>query len=499
MIRNISKNNSLWAIVFLGMKSGANFFLEPYIIRYVGIEEYGYVSLAYNMIIYIDIISVAFNYFAGRNIAVEYHRLNLFAANQYYSTVMFSDIALVILLGLPCLLIIYHLNSVIIVSTQYIFDVKVLFFLVLVRYFFLLFSSVLDVGAFVKNRLDLTNKNKILAFSFYCAIVMISFKLYTAHIWYVGFAAVIESLVYFFLQFLTKSRMVPDLVFSIKKFSLTKVVYFLEKGVWIAFNSLGNILNDGLDLLLTNLMISEEIVGKIAIAKIVGNVGYSIVLAVSNSLRPMQLEEYSKGNVNGLVKKLHYSMNVNGWIFCFFVGWFIGCGADFLKLWLNDNGDQTLYGFTLIAISAFMITSVVTPLYYVFVLAQRVRVASIITICMGMINVLSMYCLLMRTTLGGIVVLGTTSVLNLIHIIDTPIYAAHCLNISKKTFYKPIIKHILECIVVCSVSYLYYCNTTRATCWGGIIAKTIECLTIVVIIIAVEILIRKVVSYDYKN
>ena len=66
---------------------------------------------------------------------------------------------------------------------------------------------------------------------------------------------------------------------------------------------------------------------------------------------------------------------------------------------------------------------------------------------MGTANVIGMYVLIKYTSLGEYAVVLTTMVLNLIHLIDAPIYSAYCLKIKISTFYPVILRHLIACVV----------------------------------------------------
>ena len=81
--------------------------------------------MANNFVMYIDIICIAFNYFAGRNIAVSYHNGNNGAACGYYSTILATDLLLLFLLGGCGAFIVSYIDRVINISTWLIIDVKI--------------------------------------------------------------------------------------------------------------------------------------------------------------------------------------------------------------------------------------------------------------------------------------------------------------------------------------------------------------------------------------
>ena len=252
---------------------------------------------------------------------------------------------------------------------------------------------------------------------------------------------------YLLIQFRVKRVLLPYLSFSKEHISLHKIISQVKNGIWVSVNNFGNILNDGLDILITNLMITEHVMGIISIAKLFGNFSYAIVATISSSLRGKLLKTYSEDDTFELVKYLNSSMRITGTVFMLIFGGFIAWGESFLKLWMGRQYSGELYYITLLAMSASLVPSIVVPLYYVYTLFERMKIPCAITILMGIINVIAMYILIKHTNLQGMAVLLTTCVLNTLHIIDSPIYAAFCMHINARVFYKTILKVLLYDVV----------------------------------------------------
>lgn len=71
-----------------------NFLLTPYITDNIGIEAYGFVSLAKNFVNYAQIATIAITSFVVRYISVSYHERKMQEANEYYSTSVIACVAL---------------------------------------------------------------------------------------------------------------------------------------------------------------------------------------------------------------------------------------------------------------------------------------------------------------------------------------------------------------------------------------------------------------------
>ena len=125
--------NFLWNGISVLITTIISFTITPYVTNNLGIEANGFISLANTCVMYIDIITIALNAFAARYIAIEYHNKNYEEANKYYSSVVIANFVLAIALDIPCFAMIWQLDSILNVSNSLVFDVKLLFLLVLIN------------------------------------------------------------------------------------------------------------------------------------------------------------------------------------------------------------------------------------------------------------------------------------------------------------------------------------------------------------------------------
>ena len=99
-----------------------------------------------------------------------------------------------------------------------------------------------------------------------------------------------------------------------------------------------------------------------------------------------------------------------------------------------------------------IVGGVISPLFNVYTVVNKLKWNSIITLVMGVVNTLLVFLLLNTTGLGVYAVAGTSTVLGIIkNLTFTPMYAAHCLGIPKKPFYPTIIRYTLVSILMIGV------------------------------------------------
>lgn len=78
------------------------------------------------------------------------------------------------------------------------------------------------------------------------------------------------SVVTFICTYILSKKLVPELVFNKDFFSVSKLKNLVGNGIWNSLNSLGNELNSGLDLIISNLFLNGVATGQIAVVKTIG-------------------------------------------------------------------------------------------------------------------------------------------------------------------------------------------------------------------------------------
>ena len=87
----INNRNLLFGIIALSINLALNLFVSPFIVRNLGVEANGYITLANNFVSYASLISVALNSMANRFITLEFVSKNYERANLYYSNVTIGN------------------------------------------------------------------------------------------------------------------------------------------------------------------------------------------------------------------------------------------------------------------------------------------------------------------------------------------------------------------------------------------------------------------------
>lgn len=431
---------------------GINLILTPFITDTVGTEAYGFVSLAKQFAQYAVIITSALNSFAARYIAIEYHKKNKRKANKYFSSVFYGDIVLATGIMAAAILGIIFLGQLLNISVEIIADVKLLFFFTFVNFWITTVFTVYSSSAYIKNKLDVTGVFRGISYLAEALTLFIAYRLLPAKVFYVGIGLTIAAVVVAGSNVWICRKNTPDLIVNRKEYSGSIVKKLVLDGIWTSINSLGELLNSGLDLIVCNLMLSPLAMGQLAIAKTIQSIFQGLFVLVGQAFQPMFLKSYAEENRGSLLRELKLSMKISGMLSNIGFAGFAALGLAYYKLWIPDQDITLIYKLTVISIMTSIPGGPMQPLYYIYTLTVKKMIPCIITIIGGIFNVVGMLLLITYTDMGIYAVVWTTAiVMMVINFITNPLYMAYVLHLPWHTFYPNIIRNIISCAVLLSL------------------------------------------------
>lgn len=460
---------------------GIRFFLTPYIVKSLGPEAYGFIGLSANILSYTGLITIALNSMAGRFVTIKYSAGEVDEANRYFTSVFYSNLILAGIILLASAVCVVWLEYIIEIPENLIYDVKFLFCLLAVNNIVGLLTGIWGVATFIKNRLDLSNVRGIIGNFMNAATLIILFTFFAPHIWYMGVAGMVLT-IYVAVTNRTFSRMLtPDLLVKRGYFEWQKVKELLMSGIWNLVSKLGEILGQGMDLLIANLCIGATAMGYFALTKNVPFLILSLFQTIAGVFAPVLTNLYAQGNTDELIKEINKSIR----ILCFFTAVplsLLYCYGDyFYGLWLPTEDSFKLQLLTVLGTFALPYTLPLESLWNIFTITNKLKYSTLFmlgnNIVVFAIVMTSMFIVDSLDT-RLLILASTRSICGLVRgFIFLPVYGAHCLAIPKKAFYGTIMKS-LACTTVCIlVSY-----GTRflivADTWGMLVVAGVVVMTV---------------------
>lgn len=444
--------NIIASIFAFVVSAGINFFLSPFIVGNVGEEAYGFVSLSNNIISYFAIVTIALNSMASRFIAVAYFKDDIEEASEYYSSNFFANLGLcfvfapVFIMGI---INIHWLN----ISPGLVTDVQLLMTFIAVNFMLDLLTTNFGIAYYVKNKLYISSIISIGGYLLKAILLYFLFSSFATHIAYVGFVTLVVNMFVQGNNLIQKKRLVPELKIKPVYFKLKKIRQLITAGIWNSITRVGSILQDGLDLLITNLMISPSEMGVLAISKTIPALISNLLSTLVSSFVPNMTELYAKEKTEQLKKSVKQAMKIIGMLLNLPIALFIGFGDVFFGLWVPSQDAGLLHILSVLAIAPWAVVGPASIIHNIFTVVNKIKVNSLLICLTGFLNVITVYVLLKNVGGGLFVVAGVSSVYSILrNVLYTVPFGAIYIKCPWYTFLPEVGKSILAVAIISSIS-----------------------------------------------
>lgn len=452
--------------------------LTSYITSNMGTDAYGFVSLAKSFSQYATIFTAGLNSYAARFISLAHHKKDYESEKKYFNSVFFANIFLSAIILFISAFVVLFLDNLINIPSHLVPQVKILFLLNFANYLVLSTGTCFSVYGHIQNKLAIVNTVKIIAYTTEAVALILMFLILSPKLYFVGIALIISSVTILSCDALICKKSLPSLKLNYNYFSIKAVKELLVSGIWNSINSLGNLLNTGLDLLITNLMLTATAMGQLSIVKTLSTIFVTLFQTITLPWQPILLKKHSTNDTLGTVSSFKHGIKTTAFFSNLLFAGLLSYGITYFTLWTPSENTSLLYKLLLITLFGMIIEGAAYPLLYTYTLTLKNKLPCYVTIGSGLLNVLGMYLLLSFTSMGIYSIVLTTSILAwLVYFIFTPLYTAHCLKVKWFTFYPTIIRVLIAgigCTFICfAISHIY-----SPTSWIGLILSAMICVIV---------------------
>lgn len=449
--KRIATNMIAQLVVFV-INVVVSFVLTPYVTEHVGKEVYGFVNLAFQFTGYVSLLTTALNAMAGRYIIIAYSRKEYDKAKTYFSSVMAGNLILSIILLVPSICLIVFMEYILQVPSEHLIDIKMLWAFIFANFLISMSLNGYGNSTYVANRLDLSAKrtleNKIL----YALVLFCAFSFFDAKVWYIGFANFICGFYLICANIHYTKKLTPELSFSRAHVKIAAAIELIKVGIWNTVQQVSAILINGCDMLITNLYIDATSMTMMGFAKTIPSYLMSIIGIVCGSFSPEMTMIYAKKDMDEFVKYVKSAIKVCGFICSIPILGFVVFGYNFFGLWLHtlNSSDLMMVQILSIMILAQTIFDVyIYPLYTVNQITTKLRIPVLVSLGIGVANIIGSIVLCQVTDLGVYAIQIVSSVLLTARVFFfAPIYAAKTLNQKWYTFYGPLLRGCVSSAIV---------------------------------------------------
>ena len=438
--------NLITQLVSFGLNLGISFFLTPYVIRFIGKDVYGFVSLANNFTSYVSAFTIALNGMLSRYVTIAFSKKDYNSAGKYFSSVLIANIVIMVILLPLSIFFVANLGEFINLADGFEMDIKFLFLLVFISFIINLPGACYNTATYASNRLDLSNISNMLGSILRISVIIILLLVLQPHVWYVGLGSIISTIFIIALNMRYKQKLMPQVKISLKLFEWKSVKELLSVGIWNSVNQMTQLLFTGLDLVIANLFISVTSMNLLSYAKMIPTQMLVLISTVASTFAPAMTIAYANRSRMEFIRQTNFAIKLCGFLCGVPTIGLVVFGEDFFGLWLQALSSEEIHLVAVLSILTILpnVFSVyIYPLYTVNTVTTKLKVPVLVSLIMGIANIILVLILIQTTTLGIYAVAGVSSILALGRIlIFVPIYAAHSIKASYITFYKPLVRGI---------------------------------------------------------
>lgn len=432
-----------------------SFFLSPYIVKQLGAEANGFVTLATNFVNYANLIKTALNGVGTRYIMVAYHKGDYEKASRYYSSLFFGDLFLSIVFAILSIACIWKLEHIINISENLVTDVKILFSFVFANFVFGTALTVFSSAAITKNKMYLQSIRDIQSYLIRSILLIVLFVVFEPKVFFLGLASFVPAIVVALYNIYYKSVLLPEIHIKKNYFSFSTIKELVGQGIWNSISSLGTILMTSLDLLIANILVGEKDMGILSIAKSMPNIISGLATTMGTVFFSVITIDYAKGNIEKLISTVKQSTRLVGFITTIPLAFLISYGMEFYSLWQPTLDAKQLHILSILTIAGFIVFAGTNNVGTLFTVTLHVKERSIVTLLTGAVSIFFTLLLLKTTNLGVYAIAGVSSVVDTISMVIYVIpFGAKYIG-QKKTLFLPVVfRSVTSTAVLCAVGYL---------------------------------------------
>lgn len=451
-VLNIASN-----LISLIIQFAINFVIVPKIIKDLGTEAVGYVNVSIDVVGYFSIISIIFNSVAGRYITIEINQGNYKKASEYFNSVILANLIISIVIALSGIALIPNIDKAINVTPKYLTEVKITFLLTWITSIVNLMASVLTIGTYAKNKLNVNAVRTIISNVLKLVLLIVLFSFFTIKVYFQPIATLGAALFLAFSNLNLTRRYLPDLKFNLKLATKESTKTIAKSGIWLSLTSVSTMLMRGLDNILANKLFDQIAMGDISTARTIPNAITTVINTLSTMFTPTFVMRYSENDNEGLIKEAKKSIVTNGLIVLVPVAGFIAFSKQFYALWLDGSKDANINLIiamsTITVVQAFF-NSATASLSSIFIVVDKLKATVICDLLTGIGNIILVLILAKATTLGVIILTITNTAMMMVrYVLFRPWYSARVVGANAKDFYLTIFRTLIPAPILLAIFF----------------------------------------------
>lgn len=428
--------------------------LVPYFIDSLGVASYALIPLATSLTSYVNLVVQSLNISVSRYMTIDLQKKEFEKANRTFNTALFGTLGIILLMLPFIVLISYYAPLFFEIPENQENAARLLFLGVMSAFLLQAWSSNFGISLFAYNRLDLQNLINAISLLVHVGLIVLLFNVFSPSLIYIGVAYLISAIATCATTIFFSRKITPYLKINIKDFRKSKVKEITEMGGWVIVNQIGTLLFVQIDLIVVTKLFGTLVGGEYSIALTWSTLLRTIAGMLVGILTPVILTYYARDKIDDMVNLSKSAVKLTGYAMALPIGYICGFAPQLLSLWVGPEFAK-LSPLMFLMLSHLVINLPIMPLFAINIAYNKVRVPGVITLLMGIANMLLALTLPSLTGWGyyGVAIAGAI-MLTLKNAFFIPWYATKVLGISKTKFISSTFSGVLPMIMVSGASYL---------------------------------------------
>ncbi len=435
--------NALFQVLSFCTQVGVGIWLAPYLIHNLGTAAYGLIPIAGMLTQYVSLISQGISNAVNRFLTIALQNNEFEEASCIFSTAFFSYFV-VSLIQIPLFAtLIYYANRIFSIPSDLYQDTIILLICSAGTFVVNLVASVFSAPVYAYNRLDISRTIDISRHLLRVVGITALFIAFGPALRYVGYVYLIISLILCITQVIVAKSLAPKLRLGFQYFNWSKVRPLVGMGGWLLINQVGTLLFLQMDVWLCNRFVGPEVAGEYAAVLQWPTLIRHGGAIISSVVAPMVMIYYARSELIPLINLSKLSVRVLSLILTLPIAIMCVFSPTLLRLWLGES--FTHLAPLMVLMLFHLIFNVGTmPLFNIQIAMNKVRVPALVTLFMGIFNILLAVYFIKHLNWGTYgIALASAIVLTSKNALFTPLYAARILRVPWHTFVKPYLSALM--------------------------------------------------------
>lgn len=449
--------NLIYNIIYFAINLLIGISIVPYYVNKLGVAGYAMIPLATSLTGYVNLVVLSLNTSVSRYLTIELQKEDFKSANIIFNTALFGTSIFTLLLIPVIIVLSLYIPNFFDVPTNLKHETILMFSGVMCSVLVRTLGGNYGVSLFAYNRLDLQNIINVVNIAVQIILIIILFNVFSPNLSYIGFSYMIAALLSLIITIIFSKKINPHLKVNAKGFKPSYFRNLTKTGGWILIDQLGTLLLFQIDIIVVNKIFGPAMGGEYSIMSVWSTLITAIAGVLASVLTPVIFTYYAKKMYGEILLISRSAVKFMGLALALPIGLICGFAPQILSLWVGPEYSK-LSPLMWIIIGHLAVNMSVLPLFPINVAFDKVRVPALITVLMGVGNLLLAIVLSSITGWGyyGVAIAGAI-MLTTRHLIFVPYYTTKILNIATNTYSNSILLGALSTFIIAIVAKILSC------------------------------------------